>query len=230
MIYVAFVSHDDEYELVPLGWSGTAQEAKQLCEQHAKENSDGVIVWNEDDGVHQHSRIAGEFWTGLVVTEYNEKFTHYVRPIDINCLGATQLIESKPKQQPKLLTFCRTIEKEIENGNGTVKSLARLLGMSEPAIQYRLLIARLPAVLRSIIGDSPLITELERRLDMEPEDGRAISFTHARELARVAQHIKADALLVALRVLVRYENNRQTEQPPPDYPMFCALLKELVTT
>jgi hypothetical protein len=107
------------------------------------------------------------------------------------------------------------------------------LSMSEPSLAQHLAIADLPDRLRGKLpGEvaAAMIDELERRLDLDPDHGLAIPFAHARELRTLLRSLPPDSLLVALRVLVRFVDNQPTTQPPPDYPMFRALIAELLKT
>jgi hypothetical protein len=94
MIYVAFVSHDDEHEMVPIGWESTPEMAKKLCEDYVNQQQHFSVVRREWD-VDAHTRIPGEFWNWETV-EDGARYHFYVRPIDINCLGASQSIPPGP--------------------------------------------------------------------------------------------------------------------------------------
>jgi 3-methyladenine DNA glycosylase AlkD len=81
-IYVAFVSHDDEQTLVPLGSHADPKPCREMCEQHAAENHDRIRKgweWELSD----HTRIQGEWWDVQVTNQYKAKYRYYVRPVEI---------------------------------------------------------------------------------------------------------------------------------------------------
>ena len=80
LMHVAFVCHDDEQELVPLGVGRSLKEAMKLCEKNVKEHNDKI---KEPWAGCPHSRIKGDFADMVTVTEGGEVYRYHIRPIEV---------------------------------------------------------------------------------------------------------------------------------------------------
>ena len=82
--YIAFVSHTDEAEVVPVykGLYRTACAAKQACEQNAQDNGE-IIEWEEP---YRHTNLEGFFQDGEAIDLEDKDEAGNQRPSQVKYL------------------------------------------------------------------------------------------------------------------------------------------------